>query len=153
GVWVFRQGPLRFALPITTGTIPGVADYLPAPHGLGGFAVPVEQTVPALVPYLELADGRAIVATDGGADIQPGADGKSLHVTWKRWAVLGQKPAQFVDPGLTTTVNWTIQGSTLVRSESILTSKPLTIRRLYVDFPATARTVTTSFESGHRIDR
>src|SRR5262249_17515610 len=44
GVWLVRQGPLRFALSITTGTIPGVADYLLAPHGLGGFAVPVEQT-------------------------------------------------------------------------------------------------------------
>ena len=55
GVWVVRQSPsMRFALPITTGTRPGVADYLPAPHGLPGFAVPVEQNVPALVPYLEL---------------------------------------------------------------------------------------------------
>jgi len=33
GVWLVRQGPLRFALPITSGTRPGVADYLPAPHG------------------------------------------------------------------------------------------------------------------------
>ena len=63
GVWVVRQSPsMRFALPITTGTRPGVADYLPAPHGLPGFAVPVEQNVPALVPYLELEDGRTIVA-------------------------------------------------------------------------------------------
>src|SRR5213082_2972732 len=36
GVWVVRSGPLYFTLPITTGTKPGVADYLPAPHGLGG---------------------------------------------------------------------------------------------------------------------
>jgi hypothetical protein len=106
-----------------------------------------------LVPYLELADGRTIVATDGADDIRPAEDGKSLQVTWKRWAVLRQKPAQFVDPGLTTTVNWTIQGSTLIRTESILSSKPLTIRRFYVDFPATAGTVKTSFESGHRSDR
>lgn len=50
GVWVVRQPPLRFALPITTGTKPGVADYLPSPHGLPGFAAAVEQTYPALTP-------------------------------------------------------------------------------------------------------
>src|SRR5262249_43320908 len=47
GVWVMRHGTMRFALPITTGTKPGVADYLPAPHGLTGFAAPVEQTYPS----------------------------------------------------------------------------------------------------------
>jgi hypothetical protein len=153
GVWLVRQGPLRFALPITTGTIPGVADYLPAPHGLGGFAVPVEQTVPALVPYFELTDGTVIVATDGADDIQPGEDGKSLRVIWKRWAVVGRKAAEFVDPGLTTTVNWTIQGNTLVRTESIVASKAMTVRRLYMIFPATAVAVATSFEGDGRIDR
>jgi hypothetical protein len=153
GVWLVRQGPLRFALPITTGTIPGVADYLPAPHGLGGFAVPVEQTVPALVPYLELTDGRIIVATDGADDIQPGEDGKSLRVTWRRWAVVGRKAAEFVEPGLTTIVNWTVQGNTLLRTESIVASKAMTVRRLYMIFPATAAAVATSFEAGRRIDR
>src|ERR1051325_4805361 len=29
GVWLVRQGPLSFTLPITSGTKPGVADYLP----------------------------------------------------------------------------------------------------------------------------
>jgi len=57
GVWLVRQGPLSFTLPITTGTQPGVSDYLPAPHGLAGFTAPVEQTYPSLVPHLELEDG------------------------------------------------------------------------------------------------
>jgi len=43
GVWLIRNGQMRFALPITTGIRPGISDYLPAPHGLPGFAAPVEQ--------------------------------------------------------------------------------------------------------------
>ncbi len=64
GVWVVRQGLLRFSLPITTGPKPGMSDYLPAPYGLPGFASPVEQIYPSLTPFLELADGRAVVAGD-----------------------------------------------------------------------------------------
>ena len=74
--WYVRAH-LRFALPITTGTKPGVADYLPAPHGLPGFAAPVEQVYPALTPYLELEDGRTIVATDGADLIEPSLNGHS----------------------------------------------------------------------------
>src|SRR6185436_18551975 len=40
GVWLVRHGSIHFTLPIATGTKPGVADYLPAPHGLPGFANP-----------------------------------------------------------------------------------------------------------------
>ncbi|HMH44387.1 MAG TPA: hypothetical protein VK557_12935, partial [Pyrinomonadaceae bacterium] len=49
GVWLVRQGSIYFTLPIVAGTKPGVADYLPAPHGLPGFANPVEQVYPSLV--------------------------------------------------------------------------------------------------------
>src|SRR4029077_19781530 len=100
GGWLVRQGPLRFALPLTTGTRPGVADYLPAPHGLPGFAAPVEQDVAALVPHLDLADGRTIVATDGADEVQPSADGRELRAVWRRWAQVGTKSGQLVDPGL-----------------------------------------------------
>src|SRR5262249_16827959 len=149
GVWVVREEPLRFAVPITTGTIPGVADYLPAPHGLAGFAAPAEQTVPALTPFLELTDGRVIVATDGADEIQPDQNGRSLRATWKRWAVVKTKAAQYVDPGLTTTVNWAVQGSTLVRTESITASAaPINIRRFYVMFPSTAERLATTTDRG-----
>src|SRR5262249_6362216 len=53
GVWVVRQGPLYFTLPIVTGPKPGVADYLPAPAGLPGFDAPVEQVYPSMVPFIE----------------------------------------------------------------------------------------------------
>jgi hypothetical protein len=100
GVWVVRDGAMRFALPFTTGTKPGVADYLPAPHGLPGFAVPVEQVVPALVPFLELEDGRTIVAADGTDEISPSADGRGVHAIWRNWAVIGGKSGERIDPGI-----------------------------------------------------
>src|SRR5260370_27569069 len=50
GVWLVRRGQLRFALPITTGPVPGISDYLPAPYSLPGYAPPVQQPVPAMTP-------------------------------------------------------------------------------------------------------
>jgi hypothetical protein len=142
GVWVVRRGPLRFALPITTGTRPGVADYLPAPHGLPGFAAPVERDVPALVPYLDLADGRTIVATDGADEIQPSADGRSLRVVWRRWAQVGAKSGQLVDPGLTSEVRWTIgeNPTVLERAETLTARVPISIRRWRLVVPTSAST-------------
>jgi hypothetical protein len=141
GVWIVRQGEaLRFALPITTGTRPGVADYLPAPHGLPGFAVPVEQNVPALVPYLELADGRTIVAADGADEIHPSPDGRQLRAIWRRWAQIGTKSGQLVDPGLTSEVRWRIDGERpgLERVETLTAAAPMTIRRWRVIVPTSA---------------
>jgi hypothetical protein len=141
GVWVVRQSPsMRFALPITTGTRPGVADYLPAPHGLPGVAAPVERDVPALVPYLELADGRTIVATDGADEIHPSADGRELRVVWRRWAQIGTKSGQLVDPGLTSEVRWTLGESTLTRVETLTAAAPLQLRRWRVVVPTTNMT-------------
>jgi hypothetical protein len=57
----------------------GAVDDQPAPHGLPGFAAPVEQFVPAMTPYLELSDGRVIVAGNGADSIEPAADGRSLR--------------------------------------------------------------------------
>jgi hypothetical protein len=141
GVWVVRQSPaMRFALPITTGTRPGVADYLPAPHGLPGIAVPVERDVPALVPYLELADGRTIVATDGADEIHPSADSRELRVVWRRWAQTGTRSGQLVDPGLTSEVRWTLGESTLTRQETLTAAAPLQVRRWRVVVPTTNMT-------------
>ncbi|MEW6129926.1 MAG: hypothetical protein AB1757_23025 [Acidobacteriota bacterium] len=139
GVWLVRQGSLSFTLPITTGTQPGVSDYLPAPHGLAGFAAPVEQRFPALVPYLELQDGRVIAATDGADEIEPAADGRSLKVIWRRWALIGSKSGEFVDPHLTSEVSFRLEGATLQREETLTASEPLSIRRWWMAIPTTAR--------------
>jgi len=119
-------------------TKPGVADYLPAPYGLPGFANPVEQVYPAMVPFLELADGRVITAADGADEILPGVDGKSLRVVWRRWALLGGKSGQLVDPHITSEVYWHLSGTTLTRKETLKSSEPLTIHRWWLAVPSTA---------------
>jgi hypothetical protein len=138
GVWLVRRGPMYFTLPITTGTKPGVADYLPAPHGLPGFANPVEQVYASLVPFLELADGRVIVTTDGADEIEPAPDGKSLRVVWRHWALVGSKAGQLVDPHITSEVVWHVDGSSLTRDETLKSTEPLTIRRWWIAVPTTA---------------
>jgi len=165
GVWLVRKGQLRFALPFTTGTLPGIADYLPAPHGLPGFAAPVEQMVPALVPYLELADGRTIVAGDCADEIDPGTDGQSLRTVWKRWVsvdtssreteaekLVGEAAKPF-DPNLTTEVDWKLEGNALVRRETITASRPVMIHHFSVMFPSTGTDIITRFENESRVDR
>lgn len=137
GVWLVRQEKLRFALPITTGTKPGISDYLPAPYGLPGFAAPVEQAYPVLTPFLELADGRVVVATDGADAIEPGADGRSLRVRWHRWAVVGKKSGELQDVGLTTEVVWRIENGMLVREETLSAKQPVTIKRWRMVVPST----------------
>ncbi|HYJ48197.1 MAG TPA: hypothetical protein VEV81_16410, partial [Pyrinomonadaceae bacterium] len=142
-----------FTLPITTGTKPGIADYLPAPHGLSGAAAPVEQVYPSLTPFIELADGRVLVAGDCADEIEPGADGKSLKVVWRQWAVLGGKAGQLFDPHITSEVVWRIQGSTLTRDESLKSSAAVNVRRWWVAVPTTFPRVGVEFAHGQRLDR
>ncbi len=153
GVWLVRQGALRFALPITTGPKPGVADYLPAPYGLAGFAAPVEQVYPALTPYLELEDGRTIVATDGADLIEPSLNGQTLHVRWNRWALVGAKPGELVDVGLTSDVLWSIKNNTLTREEILTAKQPLNVRRWKLAVPTTHANLETSSSNNVRVDR
>ena len=137
GVWLVRQGPMYFTLPITTGTKPGIADYLPAPHGLSGFANPVEQIYASLVPFLQLTDGRTLVTTDGADEVEPGVDGKSLRVVWRRWALLDRKSGELIDPHITSEVVWRIDGSTLTRDETLRSDEDITLYRWWVAVPST----------------
>jgi hypothetical protein len=98
-------------------------------------------------------DGTVLVASDGADEIRPGADGRSLTAVWKRWVTVTGKPAQFVEPGLTSEVRWSIDGATLVRSETITASRPITIRQMHVLFPSTSDHVATRLIEGRRIDR
>lgn len=153
GVWLVRSGPLSFTLPITTGTKPGVADYLPAPHGLAGFAAPVEQVYPALVPFVELADGRTLVATDGADEIEPAPDGKGLRAVWRRWAVVGSRSGQLVDPGISSEVVLSHEGTTLTRVETLKSSADVTVKRWWVAVPTRAPRSEVSFDGARRRDR
>jgi hypothetical protein len=135
GVWVVRQGRLRFALPITTGPKPGMSDYQPSPHGLPGFAAPVEQVYPSLTPFIELADGRTVVTTDGADAIEPGADGLSLRVRWTKWAVVGTPAGKLQDVGLTSEVYWHIENGKLIREETLSSKQPVSIKRWWLSVP------------------
>jgi len=153
GVWVVRQGALRFALPITTGPKPGMSDYLPAPHGLSGFAAPVEQVYPALTPFIELAGGRTVVATDGADEIEPARDGRSLRVRWTKWAVVGSPSGKVEDIGLTSEVTWRIEKGTFTREETLSSRQPVSIRRWWMVVPTSHDRVETETIKGMRVDR
>jgi hypothetical protein len=153
GVWVVRQGALRFALPITTGPKPGMSDYLPAPHGLAGFAAPVEQIYPAMTPYVELTDGRTVVATDGADVIEPARDGRSLRVRWNKWAVVGTPSGKLQDVGLVSEVVWAIENGTLTREETVSSKGAVMIRRWWFVVPSTYDQVETDVIKRVRVDR
>jgi hypothetical protein len=152
GVWAVRHPGVAFALPITTGTKPGVADYLPAPHGLAGFAAPVEQVTPALTPFLRLADGRTLVAADGADAIEPSADGRGVKARWSHWAVLDGKPSELVDAGLTSEVEWRLDGTALTRTERLSATRQVAIQHWSVNVPTTANQWRTITANGTRTD-
>jgi hypothetical protein len=144
---------LHFVLPFVTGPKAATSDYEPAPNGFPGVAAPVEKIYPCLVPFLELDDGRTIAAADGADEIEPAADGKSVTVIWRRWAVPGTKAGDFVDAGLISEVTWTLRGSSLRRVESLTSSQPLNVHRLWLAIPSRYEHLETSYLQGARIDR
>jgi hypothetical protein len=153
GVWVVRQGNLHFALPFVTGPRAATSDYEPAPHGLPGFAAPVEKIYPCFVPFLELEDGKTIVAADGADEIHPAPDGLSVSAVWNHWVVPGAKAGETVDPGLKSEVTWSIADrKNLYRAESITASKELKIRRVWLTVPTKANHIVTDLTDGARAD-
>ena len=153
GVWVVRQKELHFVLPFVTGPRGATSDYEPAPHGLLGFAVPVEKHYPCLVPFLELEDGRTIAAADGADEIHPSSDGKSVTAAWKRWVVVGAKAGETIDSGLVTEVTWSLTKNGLLRSEVITPSKTVMVRRLWMAVPTRSDHTITSVVDNVRSDR
>ncbi len=152
GVWLVRQGKFQFALPITTGTKPAIADYLPAPFGLSGFSATVEEVYPSLVPFLELEDGKTYAASEGADEIFPANDGKSLRVVWKKWARIGSKSGETFETGITSEVNWRIEGNRLIRRETLTANKDLTVKNWRVAVPTTADKSRVEMNAGKRTD-
>jgi hypothetical protein len=111
---------------------------LPAPHGLPGFTAPVEQIVPAGASYFEMADGRTLAATDGADEIVPGAEGRSLRATWRRFAIVGDKTGNLIEPGFAVSINWTIDGATLTRTETMTATRDVSLRRVVLLLSSTA---------------
>src|SRR6201998_3592421 len=153
GVWVVRQGDLHFALPFVTGPKAATSDYEPVPDVFPGIAAPVEKIYPCLVPFLELEDGRTIAATGGADGMKVSADGRNLTAIWRRWVSVGANPGAYLDPGLVSEVNWTLEGKALRRKESLTASKTLNVRRLWLAIPSRYDHLETSYVEGARIDR
>ena len=152
GVWVVRQGNLKFALPITTGSKPGASDYLAAPYGLAGFASTVEIAYPSMVPFLELEDGKTYTTGEGSTLIEPSKDGQSLRVVWGKWGQLGSKSGERFETGITSEVVWKIVGNKLIRTESLTASKDLKIKKWWFALPTTADKSKIEMADGKRID-
>ena len=148
GVWLYRKGKFHFALPITVGTKPAVADYLPAPFGLPGFAAPVEEVYPATVPFLKVG-GATYAACDGADEIVPGADGRSLKIITSHWAKLGSKSGERFDIGVTSTVEWKVEGNRLIRTETVHPDRELKIEDWQVAIPTTAADARIEFVNGN----
>lgn len=145
GVWLVRQGKFQFALPVTTGTKPAIADYLPAPFGLPGFSAPVEEVYPSLVPFLKLSDGKTYATSEGADEIIPANDGKSLKIVWRKWARIGSKSGEVFANNLTSEVEFKIENNQLIRRETLTANQDLTIAEWRVAVPSTADK--TSFET------
>ena len=143
GVWLVRRGKFRFALPIVAGTKPAVADYLPAPFGLFGFAAPVEEVYPSMVPFLTLSDGKTYAACDGADEIIPSGDGNSVEIVNRKWTQIGSKPGERIDVGLTSKIDWHFDGNKLIRTEELTAGRDVQIQSWKFAFPTTASTVKT----------
>jgi hypothetical protein len=152
GVWLVRQGKFQFALPITTGTKPAIADYLTAPYGLPGFAAPVEEVYPSLVPFLELADGKTYATSEGATEIIPANDAKSLKVIWRKWARIGSKSGETFANGLTSEVEFRIENNKLIRRETLTADKDTTIVNWRVAVPMTGDKTRFEMNGAKRID-
>nr|MBA3353817.1 hypothetical protein [Blastocatellia bacterium] len=150
GVWLYRRGRMQFALPITVGTKPAISDYLPVPFGLAGFAPPVEEVYPALVPFITLADGKTYAAADGADEIVPGKDGTSLKVINRKWAIVGSKPGERFANGLTSHVSWQVTGNRLVRREVLTADDRVMVKNWRVAVPSTASTVRVETSGGEQ---
>lgn len=152
GVWLVRQGDLKFALPVTTGTKPAIADYLAAPFGLAGFSAPVEEVYPSMVPFLELEDGKTYATSEGSSRIEPSADGQSLRVVYEKWGQIGSKSGERFANGIVSDVTWRISGNKLTRTETLVADRDMTIKSWRVAVPTTADSSTIETTGGKRTD-
>lgn len=152
GVWVVRQGKLRFALPITVGTKPAMSDYLAAPFGLAGFENPVEEVYPSMVPFIKMEDGQTYAASEGSSLIEPSKDGQSLRVVWNKWGRVGSIAGERFETGIKSEVIWRIDGNKLTRTETLTANKDIKLRRWWVAVPTTADSEKLDLKGGHRTD-
>ena len=150
GVWLFREAKLRFALPITVGTKPAIADYLPAPFGISGFSAPVEEVYPSFVPFVTLADKKTYAAADGADSITPGADAHSLSISNTKWAQKDSKSGERFEIGLRSDVEFIAKNGVLTRRETVTATRDVEIAAWKFAFPSTATSAKETISKGVR---
>ena len=150
GVWLFREGKLRFALPITVGTKPAIADYLPAPFGISGFSAPVEEVYPSFVPFVTLADKKTYAAADGADSLTPGADAHSLSISNMKWAQKDSKSGERFDIGLRSDVEFIAKNGVFTRRETVTATRDVEITDWIFVFPSTATSAKETINQGVR---
>jgi hypothetical protein len=76
-----------------------------------------------------------------------------VTATWERWVVPGSRAGETVDPGITSSVTWSLEGGTLARDEILTATKPVGVKRLWMAIPSRADHLATSFSDAARSDR
>lgn len=94
-----------------------------------------------MVPFIELANGKTYVASEGADLIEPAADGKSLKITWHHWACIESSMGERHKPGVTSVVEFKTEGNKLTRKETLIADHDLLIKKWKVAFPLTGNHV------------
>ena len=102
---------------------------------------PSSTSLPALTTFLDLADGRTLVAGDGADAIEPDPGGLAVTARWKRWALVGARSGAREEPGVTSVVSWRLDGDRLVRTETLSADRPLRLRGARISVPLTGADV------------
>jgi hypothetical protein len=76
-----------------------------------------------------------------------------LRAVWRRWAHIGGKSGELETIPLTSEVSWRVEGSTLVRKETLTADADLRIKRWWVAVPTTASVSRQEITAGQRWDR
>ncbi|HSU15914.1 hypothetical protein, partial [Longimicrobium sp.] len=72
---------------------------------------------------------------------------------WRRWALVGSKSGQIVDPGISSEVVLAHELTTLTREETLKATADVKIKRWWVAVPTTAARSEVLFDGGRRRDR
>ena len=68
----------------------------------------------------------------------PGADGRSLRATWRRFVAIGDESGHLIEPGFEVSITWRIEDATLTRTETLTATRDVAVRRLSLTLSSTA---------------
>ncbi len=107
GVWIFQNAKRNIAIPFVGNG--ATSDYLPVPYGLDEIEMPVEVTLPMMVPFINLENGE-IVTVCQGADAVRLIKNNELLLQWNDVQTTKGLPA---NKGIKVTCNWQIKNKSV----------------------------------------